>query len=143
MNGYVEGINVHSSTDCALYVCTREIRCVVSLSASANACKLSPRKSISPTNSTGLAAGTLFVTPSCPETVFRGGPPSIASSTLRGSGMFAGGTPSPWRLRPAPFGTRGAIGRLAVEEVGETRDRDEDRGFKPGLGGNGPGPGVR
>ena len=46
--------------------------------------------------------------------------------------------------KPDPLGSLAAVGRLAVEAFGvEKSDSDEERGYRPGRGGTGPGPGVR
>jgi hypothetical protein len=71
-------------------------------------------------------------------TGFRGGPPMIVSSTCTGSGTF-GGTPPGGRLRPAPLGMPAVDGRLVVEESGDIRDSDDERGFRPGRRGSGAG----
>jgi hypothetical protein len=51
-----------------------------------------------------------------------------------------GGMPPVGRRRSgAPLGPRAVEGRLFVDEPGETRESDDERGFRPGLKGNGPG----
>lgn len=63
----------------------------------------------------------------------------MASSTCTGSAIL-GGTPPVGRLRGPPLGMRALAGRLAAEALGETSESEDDRGFKPGLSGRGPGP---
>jgi hypothetical protein len=72
-------------------------------------------------------------------TGLRGGPPIICSSICTGSGTFTGAPPG-GRRRPAPLGIRTPAGKLVLEELGETSDKDDDRGLMPGRGGNGMGP---
>lgn len=58
----------------------------------------------------------------------------IGSATSKGPIPFG-------RRRPAPLGVRAPGGRLTLEAFGETSERDDDRGRRPGRGGRGPGPG--
>lgn len=73
---------------------------------------------------------------------FRGGPPMIDASTCTGSGTLGGIPPVTRRRSGAPFGARAVEGRLTFEAPGDTSDNDEVRGCRPGLTGNGMGPGA-
>lgn len=62
----------------------------------------------------------------------------IDSNTCIGSGTFEG-IPPGGLLRPEPLGMFAVDGRLVVEESGDMREREDDRGFKPGRKGKGAG----
>lgn len=57
-----------------------------------------------------------------------------------GSGASIGGDRRISLRKLEPLATL-SVGRFVVEALGvEASDKEEDRGFKPGRGGNGPGP---
>lgn len=61
-------------------------------------------------------------------------------STRIGSGTSIGGERRISLRRLDPFATL-SVGMFVVEALGvDARDKEEDRGFKPGRGGSGPGP---
>lgn len=134
----MEDKDVHSSTDCALYVCTDVSLCCSGMGASVKSWRLSSPKSMSTSTSSGLctASPLMFVL------IGRlGGPPIIDASTCTGSGTLGGIPPVGRRRGGAPFGPRAVDGKLTFEAPGETSDKDDVRGCRPGLMGSGPGAG--
>lgn len=129
--------NVHSSTDSALRACTPVGCRGGSHSAFANATRLKPPKSmfsaISDGRSTAAPADSSFCSGSCRF----GGPPRMSSSTFCGSGTSVGGELLICTRRPEPLGRRPWVGRLEVDEVGDSRDSDEERGLTPERWGSG------
>ena len=73
-----------------------------------------------------------------------GAAPTIRFRTERGSGASAAGSERNSLRRAEPLMFRRVVARLAVDAPGlEETERDDVRGRTPGLGGRGPGPGVR
>jgi hypothetical protein len=114
--------------DCTAEGCTR----FRSSSSWANSSKLKPPKSTSSTNTSGRPSAFSAV-------CFLGGAPNILCKTRIGSGTSIGGGRRISLRILDPFAVL-KVGRLVVETLGvDARDSEEDLGFNPGRGGNGPG----
>jgi hypothetical protein len=68
----------------------------------------------------------------------------ILSSTRSGSWTSSGVGFRNSLRKLEPLGNRGKVERFVTEAFGvDDNDKDDERGYRPGLGGRGPGPALR